>query len=82
MQHGTYAMLNIGETNCTPFDVDNMIFFIYRLPLPQSWCGLRGDDLSHESGISGCVFVHSNGFIGGNQSYEGALEMAAKTLAM
>lgn len=32
------------------------------------------------SGIKGCIFVHASGFIGGNETREGALEMARKTL--
>ncbi|KAI3763995.1 hypothetical protein L2E82_13995 [Cichorium intybus] len=43
------------------------------LALPAQWRGLRDDDLSKESGISGCVFVHMSGFIGGNVTYDGAL---------
>jgi len=56
--------------------------FENRLSLPQAWCGLRDAELSELSGISGCVFVHANGFIGGNASEAGALEMAAKALAL
>ena len=51
-----------------------------RLSLRQEWCGFRDDELSQISGIPGCIFVHANGFIGGNRSKEGALEMAQKTL--
>ncbi|XP_072987492.1 uncharacterized protein [Typha latifolia] len=50
--------------------------FESRKPLPLPWRGLRDDDLSRESGISGCIFVHMSGFIGGNQTYDGALAMA------
>ncbi|KAI6701947.1 hypothetical protein NL676_011083 [Syzygium grande] len=50
--------------------------FESRKALPAQWCGLRDDELSKESAIPGCVFVHMNGFIGGNQTYEGALAMA------
>ncbi|KAK2981912.1 hypothetical protein RJ640_019132 [Escallonia rubra] len=50
--------------------------FESRKPLPSQWRGLRDDELSKEAGIPGCVFVHMSGFIGGNQSYEGALAMA------
>lgn len=32
------------------------------------------------SGIPGCVFVHSAGFIGGNKTLEGAKEMASRGL--
>ncbi|XP_062975755.1 MYG1 exonuclease isoform X2 [Elgaria multicarinata webbii] len=55
--------------------------FQNRLSLLEEWCGLRDEELSEVSGIPGCVFVHSSGFIGGNHSKEGALEMAQKTLA-
>lgn len=44
------------------------------------WKGLRDDDLSNASGIPGGVFVHVTGFIGGNKSYEGAMQMAVKSL--
>lgn len=54
--------------------------FENRKSLP--WKGLRDEALSKESGIEGCVFVHISGFVGGNTSYEGALAMAKKALAM
>ncbi|XP_030511460.1 MYG1 protein-like [Rhodamnia argentea] len=50
--------------------------FESRKALPAQWRGLRDDELSKESGIPGCVFVHMSGFIGGNHTYEGALAMA------
>ncbi|XP_057976409.1 uncharacterized protein LOC131163724 [Malania oleifera] len=54
--------------------------FESRKPLPSQWRGLRDDELSREAGIPGCVFVHMSGFIGGNQTYEGALAMARAAL--
>ena len=51
-----------------------------RLSLLGEWRGLRDDELSRVSNIEGCVFVHASGFIGGNKTYEGALEMARRTL--
>lgn len=56
--------------------------FENRLGLPLEWRGLRDDELSKISGIPGCVFVHYNRFIGGNATYEGVLQMAAKSLEM
>jgi len=56
--------------------------FTNRLSLPESWCGLRDDALVEKSGILGCCFVHANGFIGGNKTYEGAIAMADATLRM
>lgn len=54
--------------------------FESRKPLPHHWRGLEGKELSEIAGIPGCVFVHMSGFIGGNQTYEGALEMARASL--
>lgn len=54
--------------------------FESRRPLPSSWRGVRDDQLSSIAGIPGCVFVHASGFIGGNETQEGALEMARKAL--
>lgn len=54
--------------------------FESRKALASQWRGLRDGELSKEAGIPGCVFVHMSGFIGGNQSYEGALAMAKASL--
>jgi uncharacterized UPF0160 family protein len=54
--------------------------FICRLFLLEEWRGLRDEELSTISGIDDCIFVHSTGFIGGNKTREGALEMAVKCL--
>ncbi|MES1909930.1 MAG: hypothetical protein MHM6MM_002610 [Cercozoa sp. M6MM] len=56
--------------------------FESRLALPEPWRGIRGDALSQLTGIEGCIFVHASGFIGGNDTKEGALAMASKALAM
>ena len=51
-----------------------------RLSLLEEWRGVRDQALSDLSGIPGCIFVHAGGFIGGNRTQEGALEMARRTL--
>ena len=56
------------------------ICFFFRLSLLEEWHGVRDEQLSSLSGIKGCIFVHASGFIGGNETREGALEMARKTL--
>ncbi len=56
--------------------------FVSRLSLPSEWCGLRDEELSKKCGIEQCVFVHANGFIGGNKTYEGALEMLRQSLKL
>lgn len=54
--------------------------FESRKPLPESWRGLRDDDLVAVTGVPGSSFVHASGFIGGNRSWEGALAMTRKAL--
>lgn len=56
--------------------------FKNRKDLPDAWKALRDEELSKVSGVEGCVFVHASGFIGGNKTMEGALEMARKAVAM
>eukprot|EP01090_Pellita_catalonica_P005570 TRINITY_DN1568_c0_g3_i1.p2 TRINITY_DN1568_c0_g3~~TRINITY_DN1568_c0_g3_i1.p2 ORF type:complete len:372 (-),score=86.12 TRINITY_DN1568_c0_g3_i1:1212-2327(-) len=53
--------------------------FDSRLPLPERWRGLSEEELSGDS-IKGIVFVHANGFIGGNRTLAGALAMAQTTI--
>ncbi|KAI5657595.1 hypothetical protein M9H77_26388 [Catharanthus roseus] len=54
--------------------------FESRKPLPSLWRGLADEELSEAAGIPGCTFVHMSGFIGGNQTYKGALSMARASL--
>jgi len=54
--------------------------FESRKALPEEWRGLRDDELSRASGIDGGVFIHASGFIGGNQTKEGALKLAQVSL--
>lgn len=54
--------------------------FASRKALPVAWRGLRDEELSEKCGIVGGVFVHASGFIGGNKTYDGALQMAVKAL--
>ena len=56
--------------------------FESRKPLPNNWRGVRDDQLSEVSGIKGCVFAHTSGFIGGNKTKDGALEMAKKAIEL
>lgn len=54
--------------------------FESRKALPKEWRGVRDEELDKISGVPGCVFVHAAGFIGGNKTFEGALELAKKAL--
>lgn len=56
--------------------------FESRRPLPEAWRGYRDEKLDELTGISGGVFVHAAGFIGGNKSFEGAKAMALKALEL
>lgn len=65
------------RVQCVPAGLNT---FQNRLSLLEEWRGVRDDALSELSGIPDCVFVHASGFIGGNKTKEGALEMARRTL--
>jgi len=54
--------------------------FDTRLGLPRDWRGVRDAELETVSGISGATFVHTAGFIGGNKTREGILEMVDASL--
>lgn len=54
--------------------------FESRKALPKEWRGVRDEELDKVSGVPGCVFVHAAGFIGGNKTFEGVLELAKKAL--
>jgi len=56
--------------------------FNSRLPLHAAWCGLRDSTLSNLSQIPNCIFVHATGFIGGNDTQDGVLQMAKKSIAL
>ncbi|KAL2821143.1 metal-dependent protein hydrolase [Aspergillus granulosus] len=60
--------------------------FVSRKPLPESWRGVRDEDLdgvlkAQGAGVpEGAIFVHASGFIGGHKTKEGAFAMALKAL--
>lgn len=55
--------------------------FVSRKALPEPWRGIRDQALSDLTGIPGCIFVHQSGFIGGNATKQGAIQMALDGLA-
>lgn len=72
---GDKGLYRIQAVNVAPGKFD------LRLALPEPWRGIRDDELSKVSGIDGCTFCHASGFIGGNKSFDGALQMARTALA-
>lgn len=59
---------------CVPTDSN----FVSRKSLPQEWRGLSGE--SFQKKVPNGIFVHANGFMGGHQTLEGALQMAQTAL--
>ena len=55
--------------------------FTARLDLPQSWAGLRDQELATVTGVADSVFCHLNLFIGGARSFDGAVKLAELALA-
>ncbi|KAG0241480.1 metal-dependent protein hydrolase [Mortierella sp. GBAus27b] len=68
---------NQWRVQCVPPSPES---FECRKALPEQWRGFRDEELSERSGIPNSIFVHMAGFIGGNKTKEGALEMAVKSL--
>jgi len=66
------------RVQCVP---ESLGSFANRLSLREDWQGIRDQELSDLSGIPGCIFVHASGFIGGNKTFEGALEMARQSIS-
>eukprot|EP00457_Paulinella_chromatophora_P012356 gb/GEZN01012563.1/.p1 GENE.gb/GEZN01012563.1/~~gb/GEZN01012563.1/.p1 ORF type:complete len:344 (+),score=76.15 gb/GEZN01012563.1/:20-1051(+) len=56
--------------------------FVSRAALPEQWRGLRNQELDKVTGVAGGVFVHAGGFIGGHETREGVLGLAAKSLEL
>jgi uncharacterized UPF0160 family protein len=54
--------------------------FVARLDLPKPWAGLRNEELAAVTGLHDSVFCHSNLFIAGARSLEGALRLAELAL--
>lgn len=52
--------------------------FTGKKPLPETWAGLRGAELSAACGVTDAIFCHPGRFIGGAQSLEGTMKMADK----
>ena len=54
----------------------------FRHPFPESWYGLRYEELRQASGIASAVFCHPSGFLAGTVAQEDALEMAKKAASL
>lgn len=52
--------------------------FESKKPFPESWRGLRDEDLEKVTGITGAIFCHNSGFLCVAKTKEGALELAKK----
>ncbi|MDB5953935.1 MYG1 family protein [Ramlibacter sp.] len=56
--------------------------FDSRMDLPAAWAGLREGQLAGAIGVPDAVFCHSNLFIAGARSLEGAMRMAGMALGI
>lgn len=54
--------------------------FIARRDLPRHWAGLRDHELAAVTGVPDSVFCHTNLFIGGARSLQGAVRLAELAL--
>lgn len=60
---------------------DNPALFVNRKDLPESWAGLRDEELAKITDVSDAVFCHRNRFMAVARSREGALALAKLALA-
>lgn len=58
----------------------NEFSFQNRVGLYEPWRGLDGKTLCMVSGIDGCRFVHADGFLGSNSTFDGAVQMALRSM--
>lgn len=58
---------------CVP---DSLGSFGQRKPVPESWKGLRGEELQKVTGVATASFCHPAGFIGGAETLEDAISLA------
>ena len=79
IEYVIFRDLNSGEwrIQTVPIEPDS---FVARKSLPETWAGLRDNDLNEVVGISDGVFVHNGRFIGGAISKESILKMAELAL--
>jgi uncharacterized UPF0160 family protein len=56
--------------------------FASRKQFPESWAGLRDEELQHTSGVVDATFCHNGRFIAVAQSREGAVELAQKAITL
>jgi uncharacterized UPF0160 family protein len=56
--------------------------FDLRLPMPETWRGLRDGPLQAASGLKDAVFCHKTGFCAVTQGLDGALSLALKAVAV
>lgn len=54
--------------------------FAQRNESPKEWHGLSGKELQDISGIKTATFCHANGFIGGAETKDDAIQMAVKAI--
>ncbi len=66
-------MLNTVPANPETFEA--------RKDLPESWAGLRDQELAAVTGVPDAVFCHNNLFIAAAKSFDGILKMARTALA-
>jgi uncharacterized UPF0160 family protein len=61
---------------------NNPVEFAIRKQFPESWAGLRDEELQQASGVVDAVFCHNERFIAVAQSRQGAVELAQKAIIL
>lgn len=77
-------LLIVGSRDGKKWKVETVLTelgsFERRIKLPESWAGLRDEELQKVTGVSDATFCHNGRFIATAKSKEGALALAKLTL--
>lgn len=69
-----------GSFGVNTISSDSKNHFELRKKFPESWAGLRDDEISKVSGVADAIFCHNGRFLAVAKSKEGALALAKKAL--
>lgn len=70
--------LGRGHWKATALEKKNS--FVSLKKYPESWRGLRNEELENVCGVNGAVFCHASGFLACHETYDGMLKMVILSL--
>lgn len=68
---------NMWRIQCAPIRPGS---FELRVPFPEEWRGLSDETLQNVTKVPDSIFVHHSGWIAGNRTLEGSIQLAQISL--